>query len=69
MIIPLFFIGEPDESTRLISMTIYAGLFLDVGIFSKNNPGMLLGFLSKSLPLLKNSVSLSSTMFSQDNLS
>ena len=43
IIIPLFFVGEPDVSTGLTSITIDAVLFLSAGNFSKNRPGILVG--------------------------
>ena len=59
MIMPLFFVGAPNESTGLISIYTEAEEFdLDLGILSKNMPGMLVAFLSQSLPSFRNLTSL-----------
>jgi hypothetical protein len=40
--------------SSFISMAIDGGLFLNVGNFSREAPGMLVGFFSQSWPSLKN---------------
>src|SRR6185295_4317179 len=67
IIIPLFFVGDPDVSTGLTSMTMQSGLLLKVGSLSKNTPGILVGFLSQSFPSFKNCVSLSSAIILLSN--
>ena len=60
--IPLFFVGEPVESTGFISIANVAGLPLNGGNFKINTPGTLVGFLSQSVPSFKNPASLSSVL-------
>jgi len=52
--IPRFFVAIPDVSTGLISIAMYAGLLLYSGSLIKNTPGILVAFLSQSLPSFKN---------------
>jgi hypothetical protein len=55
IIIPFFFVAEPVAAfIGFISMAIDGGLFLNVGNFSREAPGMLVGFFSQFWPSLKN---------------
>src|SRR6188472_1552611 len=57
---PLFFVDEPAAFTGLISIASEGAVPLNIGNFSINTPGILVGFFSHGLPSFKNCASRSS---------